>query len=102
MLVDGCRPEDGWLVVDTTDSDPKAAASALESGVRTHDVPGCRKLPDANSRLRRTEPPRSRSGVAQLIEGKQPHWAKQLGREVGEHSRIGSRRAKITRESAPT
>lgn len=32
MLVDGCRPEDGWLVVDTTDSDPKAAASALLGG----------------------------------------------------------------------
>ncbi len=45
---------------------------------------------------------RSRSGVAQLMEGKQPHWAKQLGPEFGEHSRIGSRRAKITSKSSPT
>ena len=69
-----------------------------------HHAPGRgrRKLPDANSRLRRTELLCSRSGAAQLIEGKQPQWAKQLGREFGEHSRIGSRRAKITRKSAPT
>ena len=32
MLLDGCRPEDGWLVVDTTASDPSAAASALLRG----------------------------------------------------------------------
>ena len=32
MLVEVCRPEDGWLVVDTTEVSPEAAASALFGG----------------------------------------------------------------------
>src|SRR5439155_21453470 len=41
-FVDGCRPEGGGLVVDTTEQRSDVRGIRTARGVRTHDVPRCR------------------------------------------------------------